>query len=197
MSGEFNLEKEIRMDEARIARYFNQLPSYLDLPGENEAVFAGMARAAGEKVQSVCKEEDLRRMTPGWEIDLDNYDIERYENIHFHPEEYEMLSMLDSLAVNYSRCFALENDAGAAKIYVAILCQCGKTLARISDMLYTAADEVDMRAALAKRALRDVSDMSVMLEQLQSVSNKKSIEHELDILQVIRKKILDIIFKNH
>ena len=50
MNGEFKFEQEIKADEERIARYFDNLPLFRDLPGENEAIFERIAKISNEKV---------------------------------------------------------------------------------------------------------------------------------------------------
>ena len=52
MNGEFKFEQEIKADEERIARYFDNLPLFMDLPGENEAIFERIAKTSKEKVHS-------------------------------------------------------------------------------------------------------------------------------------------------
>jgi hypothetical protein len=51
LNGEFQYEKEIRLDEERIARYFDNIPLFIDLPGENEAILERIGKVGNEKFQ--------------------------------------------------------------------------------------------------------------------------------------------------
>lgn len=200
MNGEFNYEREIRLDEERIARYFDNLPLFLDLPGENQAIFERISRNANEKVGYVDSPDALRHTAPAWESDGEDPaqdDFSRSDRAFFRPEDYDMLDMLDGISCAYSECFALCGNCAAGKKYLAVICQCGKTLARISDLIYAGAEEADLRVALAKRSLHDLNDLAFMLEELPSYGYKESVRQELDILQMIRQKVLNILFEMH
>lgn len=194
MNGEFKYEKEIRLDEERIARYFDNISLFIDLPGENEAIFERISKVGSEKFRKCGSLDRLRQMSPGWDFMSEDDDEEDYhsDSVFSHSEGFDMQDMLDGLSVYYSELYALNDEPELAEKYLAILCQCGKTLGRVSDLLFVPDDDTDMRNALAKRSLRDINDLADMMIKLDSAQ----LQHELDVLQMIRKKVLDILFEN-
>lgn len=198
MNGEFKYEKEIRLDEERIARYFDNIVVFMDLPGENEAVFERIAKIGNEKV---CKCESpglLRKMTPSWGSDAGDEDESEnvrsssgFDNI----DDWEIQDMLDGVSVYFAELTALNEDAEIEAQYTAILCQCGKTLGRVADMVCTNGSECGMKIALGKRALKDLNDLIGMVVQLGRKNHKLKVNNVHDVLQLIRKKVLDILFE--
>ena len=190
MNDEFKFEREIRLDEERIASYFAELPSFIDLPGENEAIFERIARNENVKVSSIEENGNLRHVAPAWNSEEDPEDIDDDE-LSFHLEYDDIPRMLDSLCIILSEYFAANNSVELEKAYLPLLCQCSKTIARISDTLFAVSDGHAMQTALAKRSLSDINDFAAMLQR----SNIPDADQMLDIIRIIRSKILDIIFK--
>lgn len=193
MNGELKYEKEIRLDEERIARYFDSLALFIDLPGENEAILERIRRVGNGKFCKCESLERLRKISPEWDL-AEDYDGDE-DDCHAEPgffrsEEFEMQDMLDGLSVYYSELYALNEDPELSSRYLAILCQCDKTLGRISDLLFVPDDDEDMKNVFAKRSLRDLNDLAQMIMEL----NSAEVQHELDVLQIIRKKVLDMLF---
>ena len=191
MNGEFKYEKEIRLDEERIARYFDNLALFIDLPGENEAVFERIGRIGNEKICNCRSPENLRYLSPAWnfeENEESDEDGSREDNIH--PSGYEIPELLDGVAVRFAEFFAGTDDAARNAECLNIICQCGKTLARVSDMFFAAETETGLKTALAKRSLRDLNDLAKMIIDF---GEQEAIQ-QLDVLQIIRKKLLDILF---
>ena len=193
MHGEFYYEQQIRDDEERIARYFDNLPLFMDLPGENEAIFERIAKTNSEKVP---QSDTLRRMTAEYEAYTeDEEELSRSDRSVFRPEEYEILDIIDSISLLYAERFAVSNSAENTEKILAVLCQSGKTLARISDLLYTETENTALRSALAKRAMHDLSDLVMQIKQFGTGSDDCSISEEIDILHIVRTKILNILFE--
>lgn len=192
MNGEFKYELEMRQDEERIARYFDNLPLFMDLPGENEAIFERIAKNSGEKVH---QHDTLRDVIPEYDIFAEDEDFSRSDRSVFRPEEYEMLDILDSISLLYSERFAVSDDEKYAQKTLSVLCQSAKTLARISDLLYAEEEEIGLRSALAKRALHDINDLILCIRECSELSDLYSVEKEINILHIIRKKILNLLFE--
>ena len=57
-------------------------------------------------------------------------------------------------------------------------------------MFFAAETETGLKTALAKRSLRDLNDLAKMIIDF---GEQKAIQ-QLDVLQIIRKKLLDILF---
>lgn len=195
MNGEFKYEQEVRLDEERIFHYFEILPDFLDLPGENEALSERMSKINNEKVRLTGQLEGLRHVMPDCDCCSDP-DIEsEYERIAFRADDNEILDIIDSLALVYSERFALNDAPDAEKILNTIVCQCGKTLARISDLLYSPEDELDMKTALGKRVLRDLNDLAYQIREFAEINPDFNGVKETEILQVIRQKILNMLLE--
>ena len=93
MNGEYKFEQAIKQDEKRIACYYDNLPLFLDLPGENEAIFERIAKTSGEKVRSCSDSGELRQAPSVWSSDydegIDEEQAEKYFNneyIDYHIE---------------------------------------------------------------------------------------------------------------
>ena len=191
MNSELRYEKEIKLDEERIANYYDTLPFFLDLPGENEAIRDRMRKMSKEKVCTFEEPDTLRHFIPVWD------EAEADENGMPPFPEYsgmeDMLDMLDGIIVAYSERFALEDDAALNDRFLQIICQGGKTLARVSDLIYTGSDDHAAAAVLARRSLADVGDLAAMVNEVQKISNAEK-KGELEVLQYVRQKILNILF---
>lgn len=190
MNGEFQYEKEIRLDEERIARYFDNIPFFIDLPGENEAILERIGKVGNEKFQKCSSIEQLRNLSQMWNFD----EADEPEDDGDHTEisaDYELPELLDRIAVWGAEKFALCDEFELNCKYLGIICQCGKTIARVSDMLLSPDEDVSLKIALAKRSLRDVSDLAGMIIAVET----SDAEAKLDILQIIRKKVLEILFE--
>ena len=190
MNDEFKFEREIRLDEERIASYFAELPAFIDLPGENEAIFERIAKNENVKVSSIEDNGNLRHVAPAWDPEEDPEDID-YNELDFHLDYNDIPRLLNSLCIILSEYFAANNSVELEKVYLPLLCQCSKAIARISDTIFAVSGEHAMQIALAKRSLSDVNDFAAMLHQ----SNIPDADQLLDIVRVIRSKILDMIFK--
>ena len=197
MNGEYKFEQAIKQDEKRIACYYDNLPLFLDLPGENEAIFERIAKTSGEKVRSCSDSGELRQAPSVWSSDYDEgIDEEQAEKYFAHPAGYEILNILDDIAVCYAECFALNNDESSGREYLRVLCQCSKTLAVLTELIYTPEHEKEMRSVLGRRALHDINDLSFMFDGMKNSVHKNSGGQELELLQIVRKNILDMIFDN-
>ena len=193
MHGEFWYEKEIRLDEERIARYFDNIPVFIDLPGENDAVLERI-RVGNEKYHKCTSLEQLRSLSPGWNFADDEDSEDEYDHadsVFPYPGEGDVLDMLDEVAVFCSDKFALSDDPELNSEYLNIVCQCGKTIARIYDLLSAAEKDTGMRTALAKRSLHDLNDLAGMIIK----SGVGDIQCELDVLQTVRSKVLDMLLE--
>ena len=193
MHSEFQYEQQIREDEERIARYFDNLPLFMDLPGEDEAIFERIAKTTSEKVPH---SDTLRSMTAEYEAYAeDDEEFSRSDRSVFRPEEYEMLDIIDSISLLYAERFAVSENAECTEKILAVICQSGKTLARISDLLYADEEHTALRTALAKRALHDLSDLIQYVSIFNNCQPDSPCCREIDILHIVRSKILNILFE--
>ena len=106
-----------------------------------------------------------------------------------------MLDIIDSISLLYAERFAVSENAECTEKILAVICQSGKTLARISDLLYADEEHTALRTALAKRALHDISDLIRFVSIFNNCQNDKSLEREIEILHIVRSKILNILFE--
>ena len=189
MDDEFKFEREIRNDEERIATYFAALPYFIDLPGEEEAIFERISKNENVKVSSSDGFGSLRRIAPDWDFGV-NEDDEDSE-FCYSPGYDEIPGMIDSISVLLSEQFAYNNSAVLENEYLPLLCQCSKVMSRISDLIFGTSAGQAMHIALAKRSLNDINYFAAMLQR----SNIPDMSQISDILQSVRNRILNIIFE--
>lgn len=197
MTGRFKYEHEIRLDEERIARYFESLPMFMDLPGEDEAILERITGMENEKLCHAGELTDLRRTLPAWEDDISEEEDNQSPGKDFENaiEYMEIIRAIEHISMHYSEFLALASNEKAAEAYLAIICQSGKTQSRLTDMSFTADSEPELKAAFARRVLHDINDLAAMLLRLNEVNHPEPVRPEIDMLQIIRKEILDIIFE--
>ena len=154
-------ELEIRRDEGRINRYFHELPVCIDLPGEEEFIFADISSIPELVPGNTTSEEwkKLRRFEDEPEDDC----CEHEEQCH----DDECIKLLDELTVNWNiLCVnTLHPDLWCAG--VGITCDFSKLIARIADFNNTDKNgEYALKKALGKRMLKDLNMLTLRLNDL-------------------------------
>lgn len=190
MNGEFKFEQEIKADEERIARYFDNLPLFMDLPGENEAIFERIAKTSKEKVYSY---ENIRDVSWDEFSELDEEELQ--ELLCSPPEGCELLELFNDIAVQFSEYYALSNDDECSKKALAVLCQSGKTYARLNNFVLTPPEETELRIVLLKRILEDINELICLINDFYSCSEYGFDKKGIDMLHVIRTRVLNILFE--
>ncbi len=185
---EFQWEEEIRRDERRISRYYGELASCLDLPGEDELI---MGQLSGETdlVPKGCSADALRGRAFRDEEDDeegDDYDAPRRTS--------EIVLQTDQLAARWNLELIRDLDPRAFLAGLGISCAYAKLLARLID--FTDADEEQekgLKISLLKRSLADQNELLGMfgrLEKFQPSLRDLADAHRQGLAR-IRERLLD------
>jgi len=185
---EFQWEEEIRRDERRISRYYRELASCLDLPGEDELI---MGQLAGETdlVPKGCSADALRGR-----IFRDEDDEDEGEEYDAPRRTSEIVLQTDQLASRWNVQLIRDLDPRGFLAGLGISCAYAKLLARIID--FTDADEVQekgLKISLLKRSLADLNELLGMfgrLEHFQPALRALAQEHRSGLAR-IRERLLD------
>ena len=194
---EFEWEREIRRDEQRISRYYYELASCLDLPGEEEIIYNELAGhsdlvpASGGKIENGL--ENPRRR-----FDRDEEDDEEEGNREndIRRPGAEATDEIDFLASEWSILAASRLRSDLRLPGLGISCAYGKLLARAID--FSDADprrEYTLKLSLGKRVLSDINQLLAMLESLagEQPSLSEALDgHRRQLIQ-LREKSVDLL----
>ncbi len=159
---EFDWERELRKDDARIHAYFQELPGVIDLPKEDEIIYG-----------AIRKQKKLAPADGNWDFQTENSDaIPRMEDMD--EEERKQLEaewmnregtwayiLCCRLARRICALFAA-GETGLAPA-VGLL---GRMMARMMDLIEMEENEYPaLRIALSKRFLADTNDLLGLLRQ--------------------------------
>lgn len=155
---EFQWEKEIRKDDARVNSYLNELPRYIDLPEEDKVIGKRMRR-----------DGDDFSFSPGNagfdEPDDDEPDIPESDFLS-HRDGADLYACASKLALELCEMFALEQNRASARAMMQAMAVLGKIMARSADILRLNDGElIPLRIALAKRFLSDVNELIGIFER--------------------------------
>ena len=171
---EADWEKEICRDEGRINRYFHDLPVCIDLPDEEEFIFADIASIPELIPGNTTSEEwkKLRRFEDG-------PDSEEDDSFEQCKSDDECIALLDKLSVNWSLLAVDKLDRQLWLKSAGITCGFAKLISSVEN--FNAADknaELALKKILGKRMLKDLDMLSDLLSATGAV--QKSIQHETE-----------------
>ncbi|MBO5308292.1 MAG: hypothetical protein J6C40_09840 [Lentisphaeria bacterium] len=153
---EFQWEEEIRRDERRINGYFRDLPSCLDLPGEEDMIYEKLfSRTELMPIQG--KTGALRN----WEED-ENNDEDEGNSAPTH----KLLVQLDCLAVEWNIITVNTLFPAFAADGLKIACAYGKLIVRTANFLEERQMDFSLRISLGKRCLADLNDLAGSLTEI-------------------------------
>lgn len=156
---ESDWEKEICRDEGRINRYFHDLPVCIDLPDEEEFIFADIASIPELIPGNTTSEEwkKLRRFE-------DAPDSEEDESFEQFKSDDRCIALLDKLSVKWSLLSVDKLDPRLWLESVGITCGFAKLMSSVDN--FNAADknaELALKKILGKRMLKDLDMLSDLL----------------------------------
>ncbi len=164
---EYDWEREIKRDELRIDGYFKALPRYLDMPGEDEAIYR---KLQSQKELAPAHGGNWQWPAPGrWEDDGDDNNAMSEEEIAADLRSrfgFELFARSERAMREWNAISVLELPVETA-LYTAALY--GKMLSRIYNMLELDGDEgaVGLRKALLRRIAADAGTIAgTVREQL-------------------------------
>lgn len=178
---EFQWEEEIRRDERRISGYFHELPSCLDLPGEEEMIYEKLFSQT-ELAPVQGKSGALR----SWDGEENEEEWEENRPPH------KLLLQLDCLAVEWNAVMVNSLFPELASNGLGIACAYGKLIVRASNFLDDAQMENALRISLGKRCLTDLNDLAGSLKvvsQKQETLQREINAHQ-EMLGHIREQLL-------
>ncbi|QSH41590.1 hypothetical protein P0136_07235 [Lentisphaerota bacterium ZTH] len=189
---EFEWECEIRRDEKRIHRYFQLLPSCLDMPDEENTI-----------MNKIMSQPDLVPSSADWsgfaagpeflfEDDEDSFntaDIKRRKGADIFLE-------LQKLAWEWNVCMVRDLRPSLQKDGLAVVCLFGNLLSRSADMIELDSDNLpNLKISLAKRILKKINKLLGKLNSLQR--RQAALRHKLEAicvhLQNVREKVVDML----
>ena len=178
---EYQWGQEIRRDERRISCYFRELPSCLDLPGEEEMIFENLYSQV-DLVPVNGKSDSLR----SWEVDFD-------EEMEEDRPPHKLLIQLDKLAVDWNILLAQAFLPSHLSSGLRIVCLFGKLMVRLSNFFRSDAFDPGLTRSLGKHAVLDLNELAGALKALSDMEEgwRETIHLHLDILGHIRECLLE------
>lgn len=159
---EFRWEREIRRDERRINRYFRELPSCLDLPGEEEMIIDQIA-AHPDLMPTFGSRENFRNWSylANENDDGEEEDEDRASEAPARRDGQEIIDAEDFLATDWNLLTARSLRGEMLAPALSTACAYAKLLARTADFLD--AREPGLRLCLGKRTLADLNELAGIL----------------------------------
>jgi hypothetical protein len=179
---EFQWEEEIRRDERRICGYFHELPSCLDLPGEEEMIY--------EKLFSQVDLMPVNGKTGALRNWDDGEDEEEWED---NGPPHKLLIQLDCLALEWNVIIVNSLPEELSSVGLGIACQYGKLIVRTANFLEDAQMEKALRISLGKRCLTDLNDLAGSLAVMSQTMKELHLElrAQQEMLGHIREQLLN------
>ena len=163
---ELRWESEIRRDERRINRYFAELASCIDLPGEEDIIAGNIA----ENSDLVCSGSgiDSENMRCWSYLAARDEDCDEEEYSVRRPEQ-TVLDLLDHLAAQWNETYVSLLPDDCICIGLCVSCFYGKLLARMADFADSGADpdcSPGLHITLGKRVISDIQALEQALQLL-------------------------------
>ncbi|OGV35058.1 MAG: hypothetical protein A2020_11055 [Lentisphaerae bacterium GWF2_45_14] len=187
---EFEWEKEIRKDEARINAYMKELRNFIDLPSEEEMIM--------KKMQ---KQPELIPQNAEWENSrfadmLEDIDDDVFFNDDWQKKDgADSYILLEKIAYQWCVIQAAEIKGELIAEGMKIICLFGKIMARTADILDIEIDEMpELKIALAKRVISDINSLIGILKDTAEKNTRlvRVVISHIEHLQGIREKLIDI-----
>ena len=196
---EFDWEKELRKDDERIHTYFCELPSYIDLPNEDELIY-----------KRIKRREDLVPHGGVWPLqfwELENPTEEDLDPMAQMRDKALLFSDSTVLLISYKQAKILAMfpviDPELAKCQEVMRLQCtvGKLIVGLINILNLEAsgDLPALRIALCKRCMATLNEIYGELKKLETISNCEEatfyIRHMFSRFELVRDEILEMLKK--
>ncbi len=191
---EFRWENEIRSDERRINRYFAELASCLDLPGEEEIIAGLISETQGLVPAAASGSAELFRPWSYLAAHDEEQDYE--EDCCSRRPEQALVNLLDTLAVSWNRLWVSKISMEFTCHCLGVSCAYGKLLARFADFADADAEkEKGLKISLGKRTLADINELAAALrflaENYEEISD--TVNKHIDDLALVRDRIILIL----
>lgn len=190
---EFDWEREIRKDEARINTYLNELNKFLDLPDEENLIMKKLQR----NPELIPNNAALSNINFSGFSEDDEDDFLSPEELQ-KKEGADIYMQMQKLAYHWNNVFAAELKPECIPSGMAITCTYGKLLARLADVLDVGQDGLsNLRIALCKRVISELSELAKHFDNLtgEQPEIKPVLDTHYSQLHIIREKLLDLLAK--
>lgn len=192
---EFDWERELRKDDARVAVYMDELPRYIDLPAEDAVIMKHIE----EKPGLVPADGDYSGtfLDNMFEPEPEDGDADFTEDWQ-QRDGAEFFIAASRLARMWAQFGAWSDDPAAVRTNLRILCLYGKIMARSGDLIDMEEDDyIQLRIALVKRLLSDINEL---MGEFSSLPERHPVpsacaEFHFESLMTFREKLLDLLKK--
>lgn len=202
---EFQYEQQLSLEEKQIAKYFRELPDFLDLPGEDEALFCRISKAGNREELKLSESVNLPLELRKIFLDFDSENLESLGDSDSEDSLFELatakmdygylLEKFNKLSVRWAMTYSLNTRKRLNNSYLAILCEINKILNRLYDLLVVAIDKEHLKNCLCKRVLKEINVLMSMMVHLQQLDlDKLDCSNDIEELKITRESILDILF---
>ena len=197
---EYEWEREIRRDELRISRYFQALPRYLDLPGEDEIIYSKLA-AQAELAPVHENSYPWQFLKPEADEEEDELSEEEVvSSLRLNPG-FDLFQMLES-AVREWNAFAGFNFETPEQIRFGLyVAGCyGKMLSRVYNFVEIGNDAGvhTLKLSLMKRVLAELNVLTGIFAESHDSGLKEFADDFIrfaENLKIIRERALKFIFE--
>ncbi|MCP3965878.1 MAG: hypothetical protein GY750_01560 [Lentisphaerae bacterium] len=189
---EFEWEREIRRDEKRIHRYFQLLPSCLDMPDEENTIM-NKIMSQPDMVPTGAEWNGFAS-TPEFLFDdeeevFNTSDLKKRKGADIFLE-------LQKLAWEWNVCMVRDLRHSFQKDGMAVVCIFGNLLSRSADMIELDTDNLpNLKISLAKRILKKINKLLGKMNSLQrrQPALVQKLETICSHLQNVREKVVDML----
>ncbi len=194
-NSEFEWEKEIKRDDERILSYFTALPNYLDLPGEEEAIFHSIAE---QRELAPVHGNNWVRGADDSDEELSNDSIDEMISLFRSNPGFALLSQLQRSAAEWNAFSVKFFSASSSKDILRICCLYGIVLSRVSNYMQVVENNAPtgLQRSILKRILKELNELSGIFLELDKTHGQESgFFRFASELQVTRERVLRLFFK--
>ncbi len=185
----------MRRDDRRISCYFRELPSCLDLPGEEEMIFDELM-SHPDLVPTGVSVEDYRRYfvdyadAPGASSGDDSDD--ELPGRDGDEKDMALLETADSLLCEWNFFCAASLPPSHMKYALHVGCGCAKLAGHLADAAELNNDgEKALKRCLWKRSLKDINDLlGALLDAGSPVAGSAEAVRAAETLQCLRERVI-------
>lgn len=196
---EFDWEKELRKDDERIHAYFRELPSYIDLPNEDELIYKRIKRRedlvpyGGVWPPQFWEQEDPS------EEDIDPMAQMREKALQ-SPTGSTALILCNKQAKILAMFSVVDPELSKREEVMRLQCMVGKLTVMLINILNLMPSELPaLRIALCKRCVAVLNDIYGELQRLRKFSTCEEsefyIDHMVSRFGLVRNEVLNLLNK--
>jgi len=183
---EFEWEREFRRIDARLAACMAEIPSVLDLPGEEELL---KRRLAKKRPEFASGKWELPKP-----IDAAEFDDLGFPDDWRKREGADIYIAAETLCGNWARGMSVALPVSSRGVAIEILCRHGKILGYAVDLIDSSREEdAGIQIALCKRLVDEIETILATLDH-ETIPKRVVERHHLS-LRELRQKTLDLLFK--